>query len=296
MPDHVLRGMFRSLGIRVVLSDTTTLTQEALRRQAHSPIASIALARALTGAALLGAGLKADQRLGIQFSGKGVLRSLFADADSHGNLRGYTGKANAFRDAPRAKLAEAIGAQGTLSILLDDGRGEFYRGLTNLVSGTIDADLEHHLSNSEQVPSRVALGAWYHEGALQAAAGVMLQLMPGADPGNLARFQDTISSEQLEQRLAQGLRGVDALASWLAESDSSLELLELPRELRFHCPCTRERAERALRTLDAAALDEIIQEDKQAEVSCQFCGAQQFFTLEDLLAIQAERRPLGDAE
>ena len=49
----------------------------------------VILPGALTAAALLGSTLKGQERLGLQLSGPGPMRSLFVDADAHGHIRGF---------------------------------------------------------------------------------------------------------------------------------------------------------------------------------------------------------------
>src|SRR6186997_1743013 len=89
MSDHLMRGIYRERGLRVVAASTTALCREAINRHECPPLAAIALGRALTAAALIGAGLKGEEHIGIQLSGKGPLRGLFVDVDAKGNLRGY---------------------------------------------------------------------------------------------------------------------------------------------------------------------------------------------------------------
>jgi molecular chaperone Hsp33 len=295
MSDQLLRGLFRAAGIRAIFCDTTTLSRTVTQRLQCAPIASVALGRALSAVALLGAGLKGDAtRVGVQCSGDGVLRSVYADADRQGNLRGYVSRPRAFYNDPPERLPVALG-KGTLTLLFDRGTGSFYRGVTELTTSTIDGDLAHHLNSSEQLPSLLSLAVSLDkENAISASAGVLLQVLPGTDGASLERFRSALSTQALEQRLAMGFPGVDYLAELLAEVDPQLEILSLPQELRGFCPCTKERAGRAFLTLGAISLAEIIQQDQRSDVTCEFCGQTYEFDLSDLLAIKAELQP-GDA-
>lgn len=70
------------------------------------------------------------------------------------------------------------------------------------------------------------------------------------------------------------------------------ELLDrLP--VRFHCPCTRERAERALVLLGREALLEMRTEGLtrgHTEAVCQFCSAEYRFTTADMDQLIHEAR------
>ena len=50
----------------------------------------------------------------------------------------------------------------------------------------------------------------------------------------------------------------------------------------FRCDCSRERVERALISIGRRELQDMIDEGKEIEVNCQFCGKQYRFQVEDL--------------
>ena len=52
--------------------------------------------------------------------------------------------------------------------------------------------------------------------------------------------------------------------------------------LSYRCNCSRERVERALISISAKDLRELIEEDKTIEVACQFCDKKYSFTVDDL--------------
>jgi molecular chaperone Hsp33 len=62
------------------------------------------------------------------------------------------------------------------------------------------------------------------------------------------------------------------------------------RPVRFHCPCSRERAGATLALLGASELAAMILEDGKAEVICNFCRARHDFSEAELELI---RRELG---
>ena len=59
--------------------------------------------------------------------------------------------------------------------------------------------------------------------------------------------------------------------------------------VRFHCPCSRERAERALILLGPGEIDAISQQQAHrghTDVTCEFCGQNYRFTLDQLAALK----------
>lgn len=57
------------------------------------------------------------------------------------------------------------------------------------------------------------------------------------------------------------------------------------REISWECDCSRERIESALLTIGRRDLTEIIEEDGEAELQCQFCCKKYHFNKDELVAI-----------
>ena len=57
------------------------------------------------------------------------------------------------------------------------------------------------------------------------------------------------------------------------------------REIRWECDCSRERIESALFTIGRRDLTEIIEEDGEAELQCQFCSKKYHFNKDELVEI-----------
>ena len=70
----------------------------------------------------------------------------------------------------------------------------------------------------------------------------------------------------------------------------AIRILE-DREIRWDCDCSRERIEQALMTIGRDDLKEIIEEDGQAELQCQFCLKKYQFDREELQAILDQMTP-----
>ena len=59
-------------------------------------------------------------------------------------------------------------------------------------------------------------------------------------------------------------------------------------EMKWECDCSDERIEKALMSIGKKDLTEIIEEDGQAELTCQFCLKKYHFTKEHLLKLLEE--------
>ncbi len=285
MSDILVRALASQVGVRAVACITTELTRDAAERHAAYPIAVAALGHGLTAGVLLGALLKAQERVALKIEGDGRLRKVVVEADAIGHVRGYVGVPDASSPLPvnRAAVAEAIGSAGLLTVVMDLHLKNLYRSVIALESGAPDAELTRYFTASEQLPSLVTIDVLMDEaGGLVAAGGLLVQVMPGHSVGALAQVAANLAAQPpLETLLAAGLTPDELLAHAFAGID--YEVLER-YPVEFRCSCSRARSEQALRTLDRDDLLTLVA-DGNAIVDCHFCNARYEFTEAELRAM-----------
>ena len=193
--------------------------------------------------------------------------------DAQGRVRGTVGNpASDLRLASgQPDVARAIGL-GTLSVIRHrPGVGQPYSGTVPLASGEIAGDLTLYLAESEQTPSAMGLGVSIAPGGtLVKAAGFLVQQLPDADPDEVALIERNVRAVPPLSRLVQAGVGADDLLDMLFDGVGSRERhSEAPI---FHCPCTRQRAHRSLQLLGREELREMVRDEVEQEVKCEFCG------------------------
>ena len=161
MKDYIVRATAGDHQIRAFASTTKDMVETARNYHQTTPVASAALGRLMTAAAMMGTMLKGEKDLlTLQIKGDGPLKGMVVTADSKANVKGYV--YNPYVDIPlkengKLDVSGALGL-GVLTIIRDIGLKEPYVGQTHLVTGEIAEDLTYYFANSEQVPSVVALG------------------------------------------------------------------------------------------------------------------------------------------
>ncbi len=293
MSDYLIRALSSSAGLRGLACVTTDTVDEAARRHHTSPLATAALGYGLTGAALLGALLKVQQRVALKVEADGPIGKVVAESDAYGRLRGYVPVPDAAGpNQPMADdVADALGRHGVLLVVKDLRLKHLYEGAVELQSGRLDEDLTYYLEESEQIPSMVRIGVEMSEsGELVAAGGVLFQVMPDYDKKAWAQVLARLDALNPGKALAEGATPEDIIAHVFG--DIEYDILE-KRELRFECHCSREQTYAALKLLDRADLEALIEEG-EAEVTCQFCGERYAFDREELEEILEEM--VRDAE
>ena len=254
------------------------------------PMASAALGRTLMGASLMGDMLKEENgSLTLQIKGGGPLGTILAVSDSGGNVRGYVQnpQVELMEQRPgKLDVGRAVGLEGTLTVIKDIGLKEPYVGSIGLFSGEIAEDLAMYFVESEQIPTACALGVLVGlDQSVTAAGGYLIQLLPGADEDMITRIEKGVRSVgSVSHSLAEGMDAEGLLRTVLEGFD--LEILE-KHPVEYRCYCSRDRVSRALISMGRKDLDELIREQGQAELTCQFCDQVYRFSraeLEELLA------------
>lgn len=271
--DHLVRAIDRDRHIRVCAAITTALVTDAARRHDLSPAASRAVGRALTAGVLLATLTKGEERVTIQLMGDGPLGSLTVDANGAGDVRGYALHPQAGADFPADRhVADVVGRRGVVNVLRDLGLKELYQGQTAMVTGEVDEDIEAYLRASEQVPSALGCDVLLDgSGRVAAAGGVLVQAMPGGDPDIVREVQHALRTDLVRQLLGNDVRSARTIAerAWTA---GPLEFMDGERAIRFHCRCSPGRIGEMLALLGTVDLDEMIADDKPAEVVCNYCN------------------------
>ena len=287
MEDYIIRATAANGAIRAfaVTSKNTVETARSLHNT--SPVATAALGRLLSAAAMMGIMLKGEKDLlTLQIRGDGPLQGIVVSSDSEANVKGYV--FNPYVEVPdkyegKLDVSKAIG-KGNISVIKDIGLKEPYCGQIELVSGEIAEDLTYYFAKSEQTPSAVGLGVLIdRDTTVMASGGFIIQLMPDAGDEIALKLEEKINrTPYVTTLLDMGYTPEDVLK--LILGDFNLEINE-KKEMRFYCNCSRERVEKALISLGKDELTKIIEEDKKAQLHCHFCNKEYNFNDDELREI-----------
>jgi len=284
MKDYILRATAASGTVRIFAATTKNLANEAQTRHKTTPVATAALGRTLTAAAMMGATLKNETDiLTIDFRGSGPLKGIVAVADEKSRVKGYVINPHIeMMKNPKGKLdvGGAIGI-GVLTITKDMGLKEPVSGQVELITGEIAEDITYYFAVSEQTPSSVSLGVLVDvDYSVKQSGGFMIQLMPGADEEIITYLEKVLPTfPPITQLFEQGNTPEDILEMIFGKHD--LEILEVIYP-QFYCNCSKEKTEKALISIGRQELQQILEEDKKANLHCNFCNTDYFFDEEAL--------------
>lgn len=274
MRDEIVRAMTADGLVKAVAINGRDLVERARNIHTLLPVATAALGRSLMVASMMGDMLKIDgASLTLQIKGGGPLGTVLAVSDDHGNVRGYVQNPHVeLMEKTKGKLdvGKAVGTDGSLTVIKDLGMKEPYVGTIGLFSGEIADDIAMYFVESEQIPTACALGVLVGtDQSVTSAGGYLIQLLPGAGEDIITRIEAGVARlGPVSRALEQGLDAKGLLREVLGEDD--LVFLET-HPVEYRCYCSRERVSRALISMGRAELSDLIEEQGQADLTCQFC-------------------------
>jgi molecular chaperone Hsp33 len=256
-----------------------TLT-DVFNRHQYPPVIRKLLAELLAASVLLTATLKLQGRLSLQAQGNGVLRTIMAECNHRHEVRAIARLAEDAAIDNAASLQQLLG-EGLLVITLEPEQGQRYQGIVPLEGANIAACLEMYFAQSEQLPTRLWLAA-----GPTGAAGLLLQALPQTEADEdadrwqrLLQITQTIKTEELLELPA-------AEVLYRLYHEESVVLPEADR-VGFACTCSREHTAGALVSIGQAECEDIIAEQGEIRLHCQFCHSEYLFNAADIRSLFA---------
>lgn len=283
--DRILRGTALGGKVRAFAVRTTDLVEELRSRHDTFPVVTAALGRTVSAAAMMGAMLKGDERLSIQVRGDGPIGLIAAESNAIGEVRGYVHNPHVELTNIRPgkmDVAAAVGRTGHIHVIKDLGLKEPYRGSVPIISGELAEDFTYYFAVSEQTNSAVSLGVLVSpDYTVASAGGFIIQLLPGITDEEITELERALGAiPPMTEMLEEGLSLEDILKRVVPD----VSILD-ETDVKFSCDCTQERVERALISLGRDEIQQMIDEDGKAEVSCHFCNETYTFDVEQLKSV-----------
>ena len=302
--DKAITGMDKSGSFRVYMAVTTEMVEKAHELHGTSPLATHLLGRALTGTGLMGLMLREPGfKVTLQFKGDGPAQQVLCTAGSDGSVKGFI--ANPLVDLPAREdgspdVGGALGI-GVLTCIRDAGMKEPYVGKIDFVTGEIADDMTAYFWISEQQQTSVSLGVKLDENAeVKAAGGMIIQMLPDATEECISALEKWLPEmpkiSELADKVSQDAdgRSMDSIM----EEYLRAAFLGMPEEFQimpldtldigWKCDCSEERLEQVVKSLGAKEISDMIEQDGQAELTCQFCGKSYHFDKEHLERLKLE--------
>ncbi len=284
MKDYTLIALAYNQEIRIYTTVSTNLVEKSRKLHQTLPTASAAMGRFLTASAMMSLMYKDGERLTLKIEGDGPIGQMTVEA-KFGVVKSTIQNPNVYmvyEDGPKKgklNVGAAVG-EGNLFVT-KDWKNNYFTSSAPLQTGEIADDFTYYYATSEQTPSAVGLGVLVSRGKkVIQAGGFIIQVLPNASEQTLSRLESIVGKINSITDLLKENYSPEDILNLL--SDNTATILER-HEIKYHCGCSRKKYYNALSRLDKKTLEDILHEDKQAEVVCQYCNKKYIFNESDLI-------------
>ncbi len=282
MKDHVLIATAYNNEARIYACSTKHLVEKARITHQTWPTSTAALGRLLTAAAMMSFFNKDDSTLTLQIKSDGLIKTITAQANILGELRGLIDNKEVYlKDEKNNKLAvgKAIG-HGFLTLARNPGLKSSFTSSVKLISGEIAEDLTYYFAVSEQTFSTVGLGVLINtDNKVKQAGGFIVQLMPNATEKTISALEKTIKTiSSVTDLYDSGLKTNDLITLLANNQEKILD----KKDIVYRCGCSKNYYYNSLKKLDLITLKSLIQDDEKIEVVCHYCNEKYNYSKDEI--------------
>ncbi len=287
MKDYMVKAYCFDKTVRIYACSSTNLVEKARLTHGLWPTVTAALGRTLTFAAMMSSMDKANENLTIRVEGDGPIGNMIIEA-SDGKVRGTVNNPEVFLQYNSGKLnvGDAVGRNGYIHVIKDLHMKQPFTSTIDIQTGEIAEDFTYYFAYSEQTPSSVGLGVLVDtDNSCIAAGGFILQIMNGCTDETLDKIEEILGSiKPTSQMISEGYTPEMIIEEL---TNNQYQLLE-KKDISYYCPCTKERFYNGIKTIGKTEIENIINEDHKAEVTCKFCNTTYLFDEDELKQMVSE--------
>ncbi len=283
-PDQLKRFLFTHNPIRGEHVSLDASWREIVAQSETKGKALTLLGHALTAATLLVETLKIEGGVSLQIRGTGAIHLLMAEATSAHTIRGIVRQSREFGDENQLRQ---IFESDKLVITIRNKAGNPHQGIVPLDGDSISDALQAYFDQSEQLSTRI----WFACDE-QSTSGMLLQKLPTEEQdkdgwNRILLLAGTIQPKELLELKAE------VLLHRLFHEET-LEVFE-PKAIEFSCTCSQQRTREMLVSLGKSEINNLIEEQNEVAVTCEFCNANYSFDIVDLeqLFLEGDDLPLS---
>lgn len=278
MNDQLKKYLFPDQSTRVQAVKLEDSWRTGLAHQGYPDCVQRLLGELVAAAVLLASNIKFDGSLVLQLQGDGPIALIVVECTAELSIRATVALRDGHEIPSDGNLQTLLNTQGQgrFIVLLDPNRDttdmQPYQGIVPLEGDTVAQVLETYMRSSEQLDTRLWLAS-----DSQHCVGLLLQRLP--QQGGLPIDNDSSPHDTWERA---GLLANTVKYDELLSLDTDTLIHHLfweehlvafqPQDVRWHCPCTRERVANMLRMLGRDEIESILSEKNKVDVSCNFCG------------------------
>lgn len=278
--------------VRGAVIHATSMIKEMRANHELGILETYILGHAYMAAGLMTMNIQDRDRIAIKIECSGPAKGLLVEATAEGEVRGYLWQNPIPIEKPLDSLdmPPFFGAGFISVIKYLEGSKSPFTGQVMMEYGSIAEDLAHYFTVSEQIPTAFKLSIKFSpNGEVEAAGGLFLQLLPGADE-NMALVLETIvaSMPSIGDAFHNGVSPDELIKdSFSAYSPKTLG----SHRIEFFCRCRRDQMAAYIAMLPDSDYFEIRDHGPfPLKMTCHHCNTTQLFSKEEIEAIGTKRK------
>lgn len=290
--DKLYRFIMADGHVRGAIIHATSMIKEMRANHELGILETYILGHAYMATGLMTMNIQDRDRIALKVECSGPARGLLVEATAEGEVRGYLWQNPIPLEKPIDSLdmSPFFGA-GFLSVIkyLEGAKSPF-TGQVMIEYGSIAKDLSNYFTVSEQTPTAFNLSIKFGpEGEIEAAGGLFLQLLPGADE-DMALVLETIiaSMPSLGEDFHKGVTPEEMMDKYF--SAYSPKIIGSHR-MEFFCRCRREQMAAYIAMLPDSDYFEIRDHGPfPLKMTCHHCNTTHVFSKEEIEALGSKRK------
>jgi molecular chaperone Hsp33 len=287
MKDFLYRGLIRDLNIRFAYALTTEVANTAVTSHNCDPVAAHLLSRSLNAGVLCSPTLSENERATITWSYPGPIGKIQIDVGASADIRGMT-RAKQLMDIVSSE-ADIYGDTGNVQMMKSNDFKVLSNGTCEAPMMDAISDLCYYFALSEQLETDMYISVGFNadpEKPVALCQGLLLQAMPDCDYEAMEKLRLTLHSDKIKNilnSLPENDSHIKIIEKLIEDIDSSPIYEIYPcHQPEFRCLCSREKTANVLTTLNKEDVADIVNQNENIVVSCQFCSTKYEFSPSDV--------------
>lgn len=277
MQDTLKKYLFEDRSLRIQTVNLTQTWHDTLAHQHYHPVLRNLLGELSAAAVLLASNIKFDGSLVLQLQGDGPIALIVVECNQALQVRATVKTRQEFVIKDTDNLQSLLNANhnGRFIVVLDPNNRQqgqqAYQGIVPLIGDTVADVLALYMQSSEQLDTRLFLAADEHK-----ATGLLLQRLPF---GGGKEVEQEVAEQSWERatHLSSTIQPQEQLS---IDEDTLVHRLFWqenllaydPQPVSWFCNCSRERVANMLKMLGSQEVENILAEQNEIKVHCDFCG------------------------
>lgn len=285
---YIDRFISKDKKVRAFFVDSTSIANYARILHGDNLYSITILSKLMSLGLILSQMLKSkEDKLTLQLLGDGPLKHAIVTSNFEGTVRGYCSypQVEINNNNINVSLLDTIG-HGSLTIIKDMGLKQPFVSSVEINSPALSKVSEEYFTLSDQTKTYVDLFCkCKDDGEVLNSSAFIIQLLPNCDIKKEQSLDESFYKNYNLEKLYN--KSIDIHS--ILEDDFDITQTRICNWL---CNCSFERGKEVLQTLNENELIQMINDSKNIDVSCDFCGKKYTYTKTDLENVLSNKRKL----